>query len=43
MKFYSYLLIFSFFLVSLVSVGQDLIPFDPEDFVEALFDFQPEK
>ena len=28
MKFYSHLLIFSFFLVSLVSVGQDLIPFE---------------
>ena len=28
MKFYSYLLIFSLFLVSLVSDGQDLIPFE---------------
>ena len=28
MKLYSYLLVFSFFLVSLVSVGQDLIPFE---------------
>ena len=28
MKFYSHLLIFSLFLVSLVSVGQDLIPFE---------------
>ena len=28
MKYYSHLLIFSLFLVSLVSVGQDLIPFE---------------
>ena len=31
MKFYSYLLIFSLFLVSLVSVGQDLIPFQQSE------------
>ena len=31
MKFYSHLLIFSFFLVSLVSVGQDLIPFQQSE------------
>ena len=32
--------------VKFIGIGeesQDLIPFDPEDFVEALFDFQPEK
>lgn len=28
MKFYSHLLVFSFFFVTLVSVGQDLIPFE---------------
>ena len=31
MKFYLYLLIFSLFLFSLVSVGQDLIPFQQSE------------
>ena len=31
MKFYSYLLIISFFLLSLVSVSQELIPFQESE------------